>query len=73
MVTTSLTIVGHEHTRLFHQYVNLDVVMQKYIKPCLQFQHKQIFKNYKGAKTMDVVETKYHVICSSWLSFKIAT
>ena len=43
---------------------SLDKVTQKYIKPSLQFQHKQLCKDYKDAKTMDDAETKYYVIRS---------
>ena len=46
----------------FHWSVSLDKVTQKYIKPSLQFQHKQLCKNYKDAKIMDNVETKYYII-----------
>ena len=64
----SLPMVARERTRIFHWSANLDKVIQKYIKPSLQFQHKRICKDYKDAKTMDDVETKHHVICSWWLS-----
>jgi hypothetical protein len=47
--------------------------MQKYIKPSLQFQDKQLCKDYKDAKTIDEAETKYHVIRSWWLSSGAAT
>ena len=60
----SLSMVGRECTCLFHWSQNLDNVTQKYIKASLQFQHKQLCKDYKDAKTMDEAETKYHVICS---------
>ena len=36
--------------------------MYKYIKPSLQFQDKQICKDYKDAMTMDISEIKYHMI-----------
>ena len=61
-------MVAHKHTCLFHWSASLDEVIQKYIKPSLQFQQKQICKDYKEAETMDDFETKYHVICSWWLS-----
>jgi hypothetical protein len=61
-------MVARERTCLFHWSASLDKVTQKYIKPSLQFQHKQICKDYKDAKTMDDAETKYHVIRSWWLS-----
>ena len=64
----TLPMVVRERTCLFHWYASLDNVIQKYIKPSLQFQHKQICKDYKDAKTMDDAETKYHVIRSWWLS-----
>jgi len=64
----SLPMVGRERTCLFHWSQNLDKVTQKYIKASLQFQHKQLCKDYKDAKTMDEAETKYHVIRSWWLS-----
>jgi len=60
-------MVARERTCLFHWSASLDKVTQKYIKPSLQFQHKQICKDYKDAKTMDDAETKYHVIRSWWL------
>ena len=50
----------------------LGKLKQKYNKSSLQFQHKQICKDYKDAKTMDDVDTKYHVNCSCWLSFGVA-
>ena len=64
----SLSMVAHERTCLFHWSTSLDKVTQKYIKPFLQFQHKQICKDYKDVKIMDDAETKYHVIRSWWLS-----
>ena len=64
----SLPVVARECTCLFHWSASLDKMIQKYIKPFLQFQHMQICNDYKDAKTMDDVETKYHVIHSWWLS-----
>ena len=64
----SLPMVTRERTYLFYWSASLDKVTQKYIKPSLQFQHKQICKCYKEAKTMDDAEIKYHVIRSWWLS-----
>ena len=64
----SLPMVVHERTCLFLWSTSLDKVTQKYIKPSLQFEHKQIWKDYKNAKTMDDTEAKYHVIHSWWLS-----
>ena len=64
----SLPMVARERTCLFHWSASLDKVTQKYIKSSLQFQHKQICKDYKDAVTMDDAETKYHVIRSWWLS-----
>ena len=52
-----------ERTCLFHLSASVDKVTQTYIKPSLQFQSKQICKDYKDAKTMDDTETKYNVIC----------
>ena len=69
----SLPMVARERTCLFHWSASLDKVTQKYIKPSLQFQHKQICKDYKDAVTMDDAETKYHVIRSWWLSSGAAT
>ena len=46
----SLPMVGREHTCLFHWPYNLDKVMQKYINVLLQFQHKQLCKDYKDTK-----------------------
>ena len=63
----SLPMVTCELTYFFHQSASLDKVTQMYIKPSLQFQHKQICKNYKDAKTMDDTETVYHVIRFWWL------
>ena len=65
---SSLSMVARERTYLFHWSANLDKVPQKYIKPSLQFQHKQICKDYKDAKTIDDAETKYYVIRFWWLS-----
>jgi hypothetical protein len=64
----NLPMVARERTCLFHWSVSLDKVTQKYIKPSLQFQHKQICKDYKDVKTIDDAETKDHVIRSWWLS-----
>ena len=55
-------MVSHEHICLFHCSQSLDKMTQKYIKASLQFQYKQLYKDYKDAKTMDKAETKYHVI-----------
>ena len=63
-----LPMVARERTCLFHWFASLDKVTQKYIKLSLQFQYKQLCKDYKDAKTMDDAETKYYVICSWWLS-----
>ena len=57
----SLPMVGHERICLFHWLQSLDKVTQKYIKTSLQFQYKQLCKDYKDAKTIDEAETKYHV------------
>ena len=69
----SLSIVARERTCLFHWSASLDKVTQKYIKPSLQFQYKQICKDYKDAKIIDDAETKYHVILSWWLSSGVAS
>ena len=68
----SLPMVGRERTCLFHWSQSLDKVTQKYIKTSLQFQHKQLCKNYIYTKTIDEVETKYHVIRLWWLSSGVA-
>ena len=47
--------------------------MQKYIKESLHFQHEQLCKAYKGAKTMDKSKIEYHVIHSWLLLFGVAT
>ena len=57
-------MVDREYRCLFHWSMSLDKLMQKSSTPFLQFQHKQIFKDYKDTKTMEEVETKYHVIRS---------
>ena len=46
----TLPMVAHERTCLFHWSTSFDKVTQKYIKPSLQFQHKQLCKDYKDAK-----------------------
>ena len=69
----SVPMVGRARTCLFHWSQKLDKVMQNYIKAALQFQHKQLCKDYKDAKTMDEADTKYHVIRSWWLSSGAAT
>ena len=66
-------MVARERTCLFHWYASLDKVTKKYIKLSLQFQQKQICKDYKDAKTMDDAETKYHVIRIWWLSSRAAS
>ena len=60
----SVPMVGRERPCLFHWSQNSDKVTHKYIKAALQFQHKQLCKDYKDAKTMDKANTKYHVIRS---------
>ena len=66
-------MVGRERVCLFHWSQSLDKVTQNYIKTSLQFQHKQLCKDYKDAKTIDEAETNYHVIRSWWLSSGAAT
>lgn len=39
----------------------------------LQFQHKQLCKDYKDAKIIDKADIKHHVIWSLWLSYGVAT
>lgn len=68
-----MPMVNHEHTCLFHWSASVDKVTHNYIKPSLQFQHKQICKDYKDAKTMDEAKTKYYVLHSWWLSFGVVT
>lgn len=51
-----LTMVGREC--LVHWSPSLYRVTQKYIKPSIQFQHKQIGKDYKDAHIMDNVKTR---------------
>ena len=69
----TLSMVTREHTYFFHWSASLDKVTCKYIiKPSLQFQYKQLCKDYKDKKIMDDVETKYYVICSWWLSSRAA-
>ena len=53
----SLPMVVRENTCFFHWSASLDKMTQKYIKPSLQFQYKQICKDPKDAKTMDNIET----------------
>ena len=53
VVDLSLPLVARERTRIFYWSASLDKVTQKYIKPSLQFQHKQLCKDYKNEKTMD--------------------
>ena len=69
----TLPMVARKRTRLFHWSASLDKVTQKYSKPSLQFQHKQICNDNKDAKTIDDAETKYCVIRSWWLSSGAAT
>ena len=69
----TLFMVAHEHTYFFQWSASLDKVTQKYIKPSLQFEHKQLCKDYKDAKIIYDVETMYYVICSWWLSSGAAT
>ena len=64
----TLPMVARECTYLFHWYASLDKMTQKYIKPSLQFQHKQLCKDYKYAKTMDDAKIKYYIIRSWRLS-----
>lgn len=59
---------GHECTCLFHWSTSLDKITQKRIKPSLQQQYKQFYKEYKDAKSMEDVEVKYHVMRAWWLS-----
>ena len=47
---SSLPMVSRERRCLFHWFASLDKMIQKYIKPSLQFQHKQICKDYKDKK-----------------------
>ena len=68
-----LPMIAREHTYFFHCSPSLDKVTHKYIKPSLQFQHKQFCKDYKHAKIIDDVETKYYVIRSWWFSSGAAT
>ena len=56
----------HKRTFLFHWFAILDNITQKYTKHHLQFQHIQMCKDHKDAKTMDVM-------CSRWLSLGVAT
>ena len=57
-------MMDHECTCLFHWLQSLDKVSQKFIRASLQFQHNQLCKDYKDAKTIDEVETKYYIIRS---------
>ena len=55
-----LPMVDQERT--CHWSISLDKVMQENIKANLQFQHKQLWKDYKDVKTIDNANTKYHMI-----------
>ena len=48
-------------------YSNVDNNTHNYVKPPLQFQHKQICKDYKDTTIMDDVETKYHASSNLFL------
>ena len=52
---------------------SLNKLTQIYIKSSLQFQYKQICKDYKDVVIMGDVKTKYHVIHFWWLSSGAAT
>ena len=69
----SLPMVACERTCLLHWSTSLDKVTQQHIRLSLQFQHKQICKDYKDAKTMNDAKTKYHVIRSWWFPFGVAS
>ena len=58
---------GQEWTFMFHLSANHEKITQKYIKASLQFQYKQLCKEYKDAKAMET-HTKYHVIHTWWIS-----
>ena len=53
----NLHLVARERTCLFYWSAGSDKVIQKYIKPSLQFQHKQTCKDYKISKIIDDAET----------------
>lgn len=58
----SLPMVDQERTCHFHWSTSLDKVTQENIKVDLQFQQKQLWKDYYDGKTIDDANTKYHVI-----------
>lgn len=60
----TLSMIGCELTWFFHLSISQNKVTQNYTKPSLQFQHRKICMDYKDTKTIDDVETKYHVIHS---------
>ena len=55
-----------ERTCFYHSSANLDKYTMKFIKPELQFKHKQLCRDYREAKTQREVEEKYHAIRAWW-------
>lgn len=55
-----------ERTCFYHWSANLDKYTTKYIKPEMQFQHKQLCRNYRDAKTQREADEKYHTIRAWW-------
>ena len=55
-----LPIEGYKCTCLFYWYANLDKITQKHIKPS-SHQHKQLYYEYKDAKSMEDTNVNYHV------------
>ena len=51
-----------ERTCFYHWSPNLNKYTMKYIKPELQYQHKQLSRDYKDAKTQRKADEKYHAI-----------
>lgn len=59
-----VSMEGRQHTCLFHCFTNLDKITQKHIRPPLQQESKQLYKEYKDTKSMGGTDIKYHVIGS---------
>ncbi len=55
-----------ERTCLFHWAANLDKYATKYIIPSLQYQFKQLCRDYKDSKTQEDADAKYHAIRGWW-------
>ena len=69
----AICMEGRERTCLFHWTLRLQRATTKNIKLKFHDQYKELYKQWKDAKTQEEAKTRYNIIRAWWVSSGVAT